>query len=282
MISDIEKGGTDTMSEWQEGDVLTNGVRIHYYRAQSKGADSGRSVVLCHGNSDQGRQYGPLARELQDDYDVIMVDARYHGYSEAPRWEEKPDSMAHDLAGLVDTLGLDRPVAGGHSMGAGYVFRAAALYPEMFRAIMLEDPGWRDHFGDRPQAQRQAAVDRYRELSFEEHRAEWQASHPHWTDEMLDLMAETKKLMSPESIRRKRVNVDWKETLVQIRCPILVFTGDASLGALVTESAIQQAQELVPGIEHVHTPNVGHLIRYDSPEPYTSATQAFLARTYGL
>jgi hypothetical protein len=26
---------------------------------------------------------------------------------------------------------------------------------------------------------------------------------------------------------------------------------------------------------------VGHLIRYDSPEPYTSATKAFLAQVYG-
>ena len=269
------------MGEWLEGDVLTNGIRIHTYRAQGKGADSGRSVVLCHGNSDQGRQYGPLARELRDDYDVIMVDARYHGYSEAPRWEEEADSMAHDLAGLIDALALDRPVAGGHSMGAGYVFRAAALYPEMLRAVVLEDPGWRDRFGDRPLAQRQAAMDRYRELTFEEHRAEWQANHPQWTDEMLDLMAETKKLMSPESLRRKWVAVDWKETLVRIRCPILVFTGDASMGALVTEDAIAQARELVPALEHVHTPGVGHLIRYDSPEPYTSATKAFLARIYG-
>lgn len=269
------------MSEWLEGDVLTNGIRIHYYRAQGKGANSGRTVVLCHGNSDQGRQYGPLARKLRDDYDIIMVDARYHGYSEAPRWEEEPDSMAHDLAGLIDALKLDRPVAGGHSMGAGYVFRAAALYPDMLRAIMLEDPGWRDQFRERPLAQRQAELEHYRTASFEELRAEWQAKHPHWTDEMLDLMAEAKKLMSPESIRRKWVTVDWKETLVQIRCPILVFTGDASLGALVTESAIQTAKKLVPTLEHVHTPGVGHLIRYDSPEPYTSATKAFLARVFG-
>jgi len=270
------------MGEWLEGDVLTNGIRIHYYRAQGRGASSGRSVVLCHGNSDQGRQYGPIARALQDDYDVIMVDARYHGRSEAPRWEEQPDSMSHDLAGLIDALGLDRPVAGGHSMGAGYVFRAAALYPDMLRAIMLEDPGWRNSFGNRSLEQRQAELAHYRDLTFEQHRAEWQKNHPHWSDELLDLMAETKKLMSPESIRRIWVDVPWQETLKQIRCPILVFTGDASLGALVTEEAIAEAKQLVPSIEHVHTPGVGHLIRYDSPEPYTSATKAFLARIYGL
>ena len=270
------------MGEWLEGDVLTNGIRIHYYRAQGRGAASGRSVVLCHGHSDQGRQYSPLARALRDDYDVIMVDARYHGRSEAPRWEEEPDSMSHDLAGLIEALGLDRPVAGGHSMGAGYVFRAAALYPDMLRGIMLEDPGWRGHFGDRPLAERQAAIDRFRTLTFEEHRAEWQRNRPQWSDEMLDLMAEAKKLISPEIIRRQWVTVDWKETLAQVRCPILLFTGDSSMGALVTPEALAEAKRLVPSIEHVHTPGVGHLIRYDSPEPYTSATKAFLARIYGV
>jgi pimeloyl-ACP methyl ester carboxylesterase len=122
----------------------------------------------------------------------------------------------------------------------------------------------------------------FRDTPLEVMRADWKEKHPTWTDEMLDLMAETKKLMSPESIRRKWVTVDWRETLVQIRCPILVFTGDATLGALVTETAIAEAKKLVPSITHVHTPGVGHLIRYDSPEPYTSATRAFLARIYGL
>ena len=270
------------MDEWLEGDVLTNGVRIHYYRAQGKGANSGRAVVLCHGNSDMGRRYAPVTRALQDDYDVIMVDARYHGLSEAPRFDEEPDSMAHDLAGLIDALKLERPVAGGHSMGAGYVFRAAALYPDMFRAIMLEDPGWRDQFRQRPLADRQAELDHFRNTPLAELRAEWQAEHPRWTDEMLDLWVESKKLFSPESLRRKWVTIDWKETLVQIRCPILLFTGDPSLGALVTELAIEEAKRLVPNLEHLHTPGVGHLIRYESLESYLSMTEAFLARAYGL
>ncbi len=130
------------MGEWYEGDVLVNGIRIHYYRAQGKGAGSGRAVVLCHGFSDQGRQYGPLARVLRDDYDVIMVDARYHGYSEAPRWEERPDSMSHDLAALIEALKLDRPVAGGHSMGAGYVFPPPRSTPTCCAASCSKTPAF--------------------------------------------------------------------------------------------------------------------------------------------
>ena len=150
----------------------------------------------------------------------------------------------------------------------------------MLRAIMLEDPGWRDNFGARPPLDRQAMIDRFQRMTFEEHRAEWQKDHPTWSDEMLDLMAETKHLLSPEVVRQKWTPVPWQETLAQVRCPILVFTGDPALGALVTEEAAREAQRIAPTLEHVHTPGVGHLIRYDSPEPYTSATKAFLARVF--
>jgi len=151
----------------------------------------------------------------------------------------------------------------------------------MQRGIMLEDPGFRDNFGRAPM-DREAMLKRFREMTFEEHRAEWQKDHPQWSDEMLDLMAQTKHLLSPECVRMQWVNVPWQETLKQVRCPVLLFTADVALGALATPEAVAQAKEICPQLEHVHTPGVGHLIRYDSPEPYTSATKAFLARIYGL
>ena len=60
------------MATWTEHDILTNGIRLHYYRT---GGDKS-PLVLCHGFSDNGLCWTPLARELEADYDVIMVDAR--------------------------------------------------------------------------------------------------------------------------------------------------------------------------------------------------------------
>lgn len=57
--------------------------------------------------------------------------------------------------------------------------------------------------------------------------------------------------------------------------------GDMALGTIVTPDAVQTARQMVPTLEHVHTPGVGHLIRYDSPEPYTSAMKACVARIVG-
>ena len=63
------------MSEWQQGDVLTNGIRMHYYRT---GGDK-PAMVLVHGFSDSGLCWTPVAKALAADYDVIMIDARGHG-----------------------------------------------------------------------------------------------------------------------------------------------------------------------------------------------------------
>ena len=75
------------MREWHESDVLTNGVRLHTYRTctPAEAAEKTGSVVLCHGYGADALLWSALARRLKDDYDVIMLDARFHGRSEAPR-----------------------------------------------------------------------------------------------------------------------------------------------------------------------------------------------------
>ena len=105
------------MSEWSSGDVIANGIRLHYYRT---GGDK-LPVVLAHGFSDNGLCWTPVARVLQADYDVIMIDARNHGKSEAPSTPGGSRAQGDDLAGLIVALGLKGPMAMGHSMGGGAV-----------------------------------------------------------------------------------------------------------------------------------------------------------------
>jgi pimeloyl-ACP methyl ester carboxylesterase len=68
------------METWQQGNIETGGLRLHYTR--TGGAKP--PVVLAHGFSDDGLCWTPVARALQAEYDVIMVDARGHGQSAAP------------------------------------------------------------------------------------------------------------------------------------------------------------------------------------------------------
>lgn len=275
------------MAKWFEGDLLANGIRLHYHRT----GGNKPQVVLCHGFSDNGLCWSVLARELEADYDVIMLDARYHGLSEVPREGGGSAAMAADLAGVIEALELDRPVAMGHSMGAAYVSYAAAEYPDLLRGIVLEDPpAWRAAEADSGTQQetrvwmesRRAEMARRAKMTLAELVAECHEIHPTWDAETCCLFMIAKKQLSPKildmGILHRR---PWREILERIRCPILFFTGDIEKGAIVTPQAAEEAQRLSAFVEHVHISGVGHHIRYENPDPYTAAVEAFLARIYG-
>ena len=67
------------MGEWQAGYVEANGIRLHYTRT----GGAGPAVVLAHGVTDDGLCWTPVAEALADAYDLVMVDARGHGRSDA-------------------------------------------------------------------------------------------------------------------------------------------------------------------------------------------------------
>jgi len=65
---------------WFEGTVMANGIHQHYYRT---GGDK-PSLILLHGFSENGLCWSRVAKALEQDNDVIMVDARGHGLSSGP------------------------------------------------------------------------------------------------------------------------------------------------------------------------------------------------------
>ena len=82
------------MSKWTSGDVVANGIKIHYNRT---GGDK-PPVVLAHGFTDNGLCWTRAAQVLEQDYDVIMYDARGHGFSDAPESGYSTEDHAADLA----------------------------------------------------------------------------------------------------------------------------------------------------------------------------------------
>lgn len=122
------------MSGWLSGDLQVNGLRLHYTRT------GGKKPPLVHGFSDDGSCWIPVAEALESDYDIIMPDARGHGFSDAPERGYTPQEQATDLKGIITTLGLHKPPILGHSMGAVTTLTLAAMVPDMPGAILLEDP----------------------------------------------------------------------------------------------------------------------------------------------
>ena len=105
-------------THWTKNDININGVSLHYCRT---GDGSKPPLVLAHGFSDNSLCWLQTALDLEASYDIIMPDARGHGLSARVQPGQRVD-MCADLVGIIQALGLQRPVIGGHSMGAMVAF----------------------------------------------------------------------------------------------------------------------------------------------------------------
>ncbi|MGC9348436.1 MAG: alpha/beta fold hydrolase [Anaerolineae bacterium] len=274
------------MTNWTDGFVETNGMTMHYMHTGSPTSTGGPKpqVVLCHGFSDDGACWTSLAKSLEDDYDVTMIDARCHGQSSAPESDNNADAMAADLAGFIEAMSLDQPAVAGHSMGARYTQLFAAKYPHLLRGLILEDPPWCDPGEERARRSDPGRMERlqaFKEQSLEEGVAACEAEYPNWEPGTCELYFRAKQALNFNHFTGAVPDATtWQESLPDVKCPVLMFTGDPELGAIVTEEIFAIAKSLAPQIERVHVPGVGHHIRYAAPQPFAEATRAFLHRVF--
>jgi N-formylmaleamate deformylase len=268
------------LSSWTQDDFLVGGVRLHYYRT---GHGDKRPLVLVHGFSDSGLCWSRTARDLEAEYDVVMPDMRGHGLSARMRPGDDVD-MAADLAGLIRGLGLRRPIVGGHSMGAAVTYQTGVRFPELADALILEDPPW---WLDRPVPPpgRSEPMSEWAHglagKTLEELLARYREEQPHWPEELVRLMAESKKQLDPAIVdtlfdKLNREGSDWLTTIQDITQPVLLLTANPELGAIVTPEVQARVRELNPRVTIVNVPNVGHLIRYDNYTAFMDTLRAFL------
>ena len=281
-ITMLNRGDITT---WPDSYVKANGIDMHYWRT---GDGTKPALVLCHGFSDNGLCWTPIARALEGDYDIVMADARGHGLSEAPEAGYTTQDRAADVAGLVKALGLHKPAILGHSMGASTAAEAAATYPDLFGRVLLEDPAW---FSE--ESPRATMTPEERELRLKERKEHIVAQNrlsrealialcreqsPTWQEAELGNWAISKQQLSPNVVtgwegRPK----SWQEVASAITVPTLLITADVEKGAIVSPEIAEEAVQLNPSIRVVQIEGVGHNIRREACAAYLEAVKAFLA-----
>jgi N-formylmaleamate deformylase len=270
------------MSEWPSGNVIANGIKIHYHRT---GGDK-PPVVLSHGFTDNGLCWTRLARALEKEYDVIMYDARGHGLSDATPKGYASEDHAADLAGLIQALGLDepKPILIGHSMGATTAATTAATYPELVRCAILEDPPWRGDTSALPSEERAAMAKEWRNgilemkaKTREEIMALCQAQNPRWAEVECGPWADSKLQLNLDAFKVLGLpRTPWQDIAREIACPVLLIAGDPEMGAIVTPEIAQEAASLWSNGKVVHIGGAGHNIRREQFEKYVAAITDFL------
>lgn len=114
--------------------VITNVTQI-YVRV----GGAGPAVVLLHGFGETGDMWAPLAAELVRDHFVIVPDLRGLGLSSRPAGGYDKKTQAEDVAGVLDSLKVDKVDLVTHDIGnmVGYAF--AAQHPERVRKFVVID-----------------------------------------------------------------------------------------------------------------------------------------------
>ncbi len=100
------------------------------------------TLHFLHATGFNAESYRVLFTQLDPSIEVYAMDARGHGFSEAPADPRKLrswDPFRRDLEAFVSTL--DAPlVLAGHSMGATVSMELAAARPDLVRGLVMIDP----------------------------------------------------------------------------------------------------------------------------------------------
>lgn len=266
------------MATWHTGELAVNGVRLHYERANT----GEPALLFVHGLTDSGHYWRPVLDRLGTGHELVLYDARGHGRSDKPTAGYTYDALAEDLAGVIGGLGLERPIVIGHSMGAATAALAAARFPSLMRAIVLEDPPAGRDVGP---AQLQTVFESWRAdllatkaLGDADKLDKARASRPGWADADYELWVEDKTLVAAQALEIIRTpGTAWFDLIEQVECPILLITGDPALGALVTPEFAEELAGRWRDGRVAHIPGVGHSIRRGRPDAYAQAVREFVA-----
>ena len=117
--------------------VDVDGERFHYYEE-----GDGPPVVMIHGlmGSSRNLTYA-LSGQLREHFRVITLDRPGSGYSTRHKGTAADlPAQARQIAALISTLGLDKPLVLGHSLGGAIALALALDHPEAVSGLVLVAP----------------------------------------------------------------------------------------------------------------------------------------------
>ena len=99
----------------------------------------GEPLVLVHGHPFNRSMWRPQVERFSPTWRVITPDLRGYGETTVVPGKTPLETFTHDLANLLDHLGVDKFALGGLSMGGQIVMECYRRFPERVRSLILAD-----------------------------------------------------------------------------------------------------------------------------------------------
>ena len=216
-----------------------------------------------------------FAAFAEQGFRCIGIDRRGHGRSEEPPRGYDHDTLAADLAGLIETLDLSNVVLMGHSMGCGEIVRyltrhgggrigQVVMVGTMTPKLLRSD----DHTAGAP-----------REV-FEALWAQWRQDYPKWISDslapffvpetsaaLMQYVAAQMQCSVPVVLAcsRSMIEEDFRAEMRRIEVPTLFIHGDRDRSAPL-EMTAELSAKLIRGSELKIYPGAPHGLMYTHTE----------------
>ncbi len=115
--------------------VSSNGVRLHYL----DWGGTGPVLVFLAGSGNTPHFFDSVAKRLNDRFRVLGLTRRAHGESEQPETGYDIPTLAKDIAGFLEALGIERASFAGHSYAGAEMIELAIAHPDRVEKLVFLD-----------------------------------------------------------------------------------------------------------------------------------------------
>jgi pimeloyl-ACP methyl ester carboxylesterase len=116
--------------------INTNNIKLHYLNFEGEQP----TIIFMHGLSANAHAFdGLIAAGLSPSFNIISVDLRGRGESDAPDSGYTMKEHADDIIGLMDGLKIEKVILAGHSFGGFLALYLAKFFPERVDKLILMD-----------------------------------------------------------------------------------------------------------------------------------------------
>jgi 3-oxoadipate enol-lactonase len=255
--------------------VELNGVGLRYELS----GNGDRTLVLVHEMGGSLESWDDVASRFAKSRRVLRYDTRGAGLSQKARGELSLDTMADDIAALLDHAGIAGKVAlAGIAVGGAIALHFASRYPERTGAVVVGSPAT-----GIAAERRTAALERVAKIEatgmafavddamqngyapelrgdirrFERYRARWLGNDP----------------ASYATVWRMLANADMQAELARLRCPVLVIGG--SLDRVRPAAISETVAKAIPGARFTEL-RTGHYMAVQTPDLIADCIDGFL------